>query len=423
MPNLLRDWLERIQENHPDTIELGLDRCTVVWERMGRPRPAPKVITVAGTNGKGSTIAGIEAALIHLGRRVGCYTSPHLLRYQERIRINGSDADERTIVTGFEAVDAARQDTRLTYFEFATLAAFATMEMAQLDVAILEVGLGGRLDAVNVIDADLGVITAIGIDHQEFLGDNRESIGYEKAGIMRPGQIVVCSDREPPESVFEAADKLDVRLICIGSDFEVSRETESGQPRHWRYFYADESMDFPVSIDAAHLADNLAGALTAVLSSEPTAQPRLQELAAVVAGCRVKGRLDQVATAPDVFVDVGHNPLAALAIRDFLEHRACTNCVAVIAMLDDKDAEGVVTTLGDYISRWYCAGIDGPRGQTAESLADRIRRVLPNAGVVDHPNVAMAIDSAMRDSGSRDTLLIFGSFLTAAEAIRHFETI
>lgn len=421
MSRSLRDWLDQIQGNHPDSIELGLDRVTRVWKRMGCPRPAPRVITVAGTNGKGSTVAGIEAGLLHLGRKVGCYTSPHLVHYNERIRINGRNADEATIIDGFEQVSEAQGDTRLTYFEFATLAAFATMANAGLDVAVLEIGLGGRLDAVNVIDAEVGVITTIGIDHQEFLGADRESIGREKAGIMRQDQVVICSDREPPISIFDAAEILNSKLIRIGADYEVSREPADVDPGQWRYFYADESVEFPVRPNLAHLADNLAGALTAIIKAEPDARQQLEKLARAVAATRVTGRLQQILSAPDVFLDVGHNPLAAGAVRDFLRRDDRTGCLAVIAMLDDKDAEGVAAVMGEQVSSWYCAGLDVARGQSGEKLAGRIQAVLPGSMVETHEDVAAAIESAMQNANSDDTVLVFGSFLTIEQAMKYFE--
>ncbi|HKJ16468.1 MAG TPA: bifunctional tetrahydrofolate synthase/dihydrofolate synthase [Xanthomonadales bacterium] len=418
----LSSWLERIQENHPDKIELGLERCADVWNRMGCPRPAPKTFTVAGTNGKGSTIAGIESALLHLGRRVGCYTSPHLLRFEERVRVNGQDSDEKSIIQGFEAVETARENTRLTYFEFVTLAAIWTLYQARLDVAILEVGLGGRLDAVNIIDADVAVITAIGIDHQEFLGNDRESIGYEKSGIMRSGQTVICSDRQPPDSVFTVANDLNARLIRIGADFEVSRDISPG-PDHWNYYFADESVDFPVPARTPHLAENLAGALTAVITSEAGLQDQLQALANVVASSRVRGRLEQVGSKPQIILDVGHNPLAAEAIREFLIPRQKLNCIAVLAMLRDKDAEGVVSILDNVVTRWHCAGLSGSRGQSGPDLEKRVRTVLPDAELESHQDVSAAIRTAMAEAGVDDTILIFGSFLTVEQATRYFQNV
>lgn len=421
MPSRLNDWLDRIQRRHPPVIELGLERCDSVWARMGRPRPASRVVIVAGTNGKGSTVAGIEAGLTALGHRVGCYTSPHILRYNERIRIDGSDADDNAIVEGFERVEAALDnDTHLTYFEFATLGAFATMARSRLDFAVLEVGLGGRLDAVNILDADLAVITPIGIDHQAYLGVDREAIGREKAGVMRRGQTVVCSDRQPPDSVFEAATERGARLIRIGADFDVSRDPGDAE-QSWQYYFGDRTVALRIAMGGAHQADNLAGALTAVLQCDPTAQERLGEIAAAVAQCRVRGRLERVADRPCVIVDVGHNPMAAVVIRDYLDAQGAGRCRAVLATLEDKDVEGLVSILDGHVAKWYCAGLTGPRGQAADAIAGRLGNALPDAQLAVRETVPEALDAALADAQGDGVVLVLGSFLTAGQAIAHIE--
>lgn len=419
-PSRLSDWLDRIQQRHPADIELGLERCAEVWARMGKPVPARRIVTVAGTNGKGSAVAGIEAGLTALGHRVACYTSPHLMHYNERIRIDGVDAEDNDIVGGFECVEAALTDTHLTYFEYATLAAFATMARENPDFAVLEVGLGGRLDAVNMVDADLAVITPIALDHQEHLGQDREAIGREKAGIMRPGRTVVCSDREPPESVFAAAGVNGARLIRIGADFDVSRDREAGE-HTWRYYFGSSSATFQIAMIGDHQADNLAAALTAVLMCDRSALDRLDAIARAVGRCRVRGRLEQVADHPSVVVDVGHNPLAAAVIREFLAARGGLPCRAVLAMLEDKDAEGMAEVLGEYVEQWYCAGLTGPRGQTGRALAERLGTVpgMVRAGVYE--TVPEALDAALADAAGEGLVLVLGSFLTAAQAIAHIE--
>lgn len=421
MNSQLDDWLGRIEQSHPSTIELGLDRCREVWERMDRPRPGNRIITVAGTNGKGSTVAGIESALRFLDRRVGSYTSPHLVRYNERIRVGGREADDQAIIEGLEAVDAAVGETRLTYFEFVTLGAFATLSRHGLDDAVLEIGLGGRLDAVNLVDPDIAVITPIGLDHQDYLGNDRESIAREKAGIMRPGQTVVCGDREPPEAIFSEADRLGVRLIRIGADFDVCRGASDSDPAAWRYYYSDLEAEMPIAMAGNHQGDNLAAALTAALLAEPRARANIDGLAHAVAASRVRGRLERVAEQPEVIVDVGHNPLAAVAIRDYLEGRGVSACRAVLGMLKDKDAESVVKILADRVDEWYCAGLAGARGQSGEQLAGRLRGAIPRARVRSYPAVALALDAAMEDAARQGLIMVFGSFHTAAEAIVHHQ--
>ena len=420
MPNRLDEWLELIQERHPGTIELGLDRCSRVWRNMGQPRPAARVFTVAGTNGKGSTVAGIESGLASLGLRVGSYTSPHLLRYNERIRILGQEASDEAIIAGFEAVEAALGEARLTYFEAATLAAFSTMAEQDLDCAVLEVGLGGRLDAVNLIDADVAIITPIGIDHQEYLGTGRESIGREKAGIMRSGQVVVCGDRDPPESVLAAAETLDARLVRIGVDFDVSRTT-GDETANWRYLFADLQSCLPIAMSGDHQADNLASALTAVILGREDASASIDRVATAVAACRVRGRLERFPGSPEVVVDVGHNPLAAAAVADFLDRLGASQCHLVLGMLSDKDAGEVAAVLGEQVSAWYCAGLSGPRGQTGEELASRVRAALPNATVGSFDAVSLALEAALTDATRECVVVAMGSFLTASEAIMHLE--
>ncbi|MDX1554960.1 MAG: folylpolyglutamate synthase/dihydrofolate synthase family protein [Xanthomonadales bacterium] len=422
MAKSLDDWLDCIQQRHPNTIELGLDRCRAVWTRMGAPRPARRLVTVAGTNGKGSTVAGIEAGLQCLGRRVAAYTSPHISRYNERIRIAGKEAGDEEVIAGFEAVQQALGETRLTYFEFGTLAAFATMAAAQPDVAVLEIGLGGRLDAVNLIDGDLAVITPIGLDHQDYLGADRETIGREKAGIMRARRKVVCSDRDPPLSVIAQAQEIDARLILIGEDFDVSREEQADGPGAWRYFYADSTCSLPVVMSGAHQPDNLAAALTAVLLLEPEFGPSLQELASAVAGCRVRGRLERISESPLVVVDVGHNPLAAVIVRDYLASFQGKPCRLVLGMLKDKDVESVVGILKDQVTHWYCGGLGGARGQSGAALCARVTGVSSDIMAQDHATVSGALNAALGDAGDDGLVLVFGSFQTAAEAFMHFET-
>lgn len=419
-PKRLNDWLERIQARHTAAIDLGLARCAEVWGRMGKPRPAPRVITVAGTNGKGSTVAGIESGLAALGFRVGCYTSPHLLCYNERVRIAGASASDVALIGGFEAVETALGDVALTYFEFGTLAAFATMASEGLDYAILEVGLGGRLDAVNIVDADLAVITPIGLDHQDYLGENLEQIGREKAGIMRPAQTVVLSDRKPPESILEQAEALDVRLISIGDDFDVARSPAAPEGA-WDFFYADWTTPFQIQMQGRHQADNLAAAMTAVLLVQPTAAERPELVAKAIGDTRVRGRMERVSDQPSVIVDVGHNPMAAAVIDDFLARQEHAACIAVLGMLADKDAEGVASVLHGRVSRWYCGGLEGDRGQTGAQLAGRVASRVGEAAVQSCETVTQALEQALGDVGEEGLVLVFGSFHTAAEAISHLQ--
>lgn len=418
MPRRLNDWLTLIQNRHPVRIELGLDRCRAVWQRMGRPRPGRRIFTVAGTNGKGTTVAGIEALLRSLGRRTGSYTSPHLFRYNERVRLCGAPAADVQLIDGFEAVEGALGGTSLTYFEFGTLAAFHTLSRHAPDDAVLEVGLGGRLDAVNLLDADCGVLTAIDLDHQDYLGDDRESIGREKAGIMRSGQTVICSDREPPASVLACAEALDATFLRIGEHFDI-RPDGAG----WRYAFGDAHCRLTSAMPGMHQGDNLAAALTAVLATEPAAASRLDELAGVLAAVRLRGRLERLPGRPELIVDVGHNPLAAQTVRNYLDRLGGEDCRVVLGMLRDKDAEAAARRLDGRVTAWYCAGLGGDRGQSGADLAQRIRSALPAARVQAFGTVAEALSAATHDAGPDGLVIAFGSFLTAAAALSQAESV
>ena len=417
----LNDWLSLLESRHPRTIDLGLERCREVWERMSVPRPARRIFLVAGTNGKGSTVAYLDGMLRSLDYSCGSYTSPHLLRYNERVRINGADVSDRQLVEAFERVEASRRDISLTYFEFGTLAAFSILQNANLDFAVLEVGLGGRLDTVNILDADCAVITNVGLDHQEYLGDNRESIGREKAGIIRRNTPLVCGEADPPESVMSTASHLQAPVTRLSHEFEIGL---SGKEIHFTKGAADFLLPGP-RMTGQHQLSNLATAVAALLELVPDASRHIRRLSAGITAVSLPGRLQRISDQPRVYVDVGHNPLAARAVLDVLGNSPGRSpdaqCHCVIGMLADKDAAGVAKILDSLVSVWYCAGLDGERGQSGEELARRIRAGVANAAVISCADVGMALDAALEAVGkgcpSSDCVLVFGSFLTAAQAI------
>ncbi|MEJ2576999.1 MAG: bifunctional folylpolyglutamate synthase/dihydrofolate synthase [Gammaproteobacteria bacterium] len=383
-PRSLADWLALLEKRHPRTIDLGLERCGEVWHQLGKPQPAPRTIVVAGTNGKGSVVATICALLDSLGYRHGSYTSPHLLEFNERISLGGQPVSDRTLLRAFERVEAARGDVSLTFFEFTTLAAFCVLEQGALDFAVLEVGLGGRLDAVNLLDADCAVITPVGLDHQEYLGPDRESIGREKAGIMRPGQPVVCGDREPPQTVLAAAREGDASLRRLGVDF-----THEASASGVRFRYGDIDLDLPPPVlDGPHQLDNQAAALAAVLTLLPDAAQQPGVLANGLRSVRVRGRMERLAERPALWVDVGHNPMAARTVaatlRDSLARESIPRCLAVLAMLADKDAE-----LNGHVPHVF-------------------------------ERVPEALAAALAAAGKDGAVLVFGSFQTAADAVRYW---
>lgn len=411
-PASVSGWLQLLEHRHPVAIDLGLDRIAEVWDRLGRPRPARHVITVAGTNGKGSTVAYAAAMLRALGNRVGTYTSPHLVRYNERIRIEDRDVTDAQLLDSFGQVESARGDTGLTYFEFGTLSAVVLLARAGLEYAVLEVGLGGRLDAVNIIDADCAVITPVGIDHQEYLGPDRESIGREKAGIIRAGRPVVCGEPEPPRSVLDTAKRLGAPVRRFGHEFDIG---ERGDALRW--VGPEGALDLPrPPMPGAHQRANLAAAVAAVAALVPGAIDQPDALGPAIAGTWVPGRLQVVQDEPRVLVDVGHNPMAAEAIASALRDSGTRPVVCVLGMLRDKDASGVAAALDSVVDAWHCCGLGGDRGRSGEDLAGDVLAVVGAGRVRRFDDVAAGLDAALATAEPGDTVLVFGSFHTAAEA-------
>jgi dihydrofolate synthase/folylpolyglutamate synthase len=422
MTRTLEQWLAYQETTNVHEIELGLDRVRSVWQAMGAPRPAPIVITVGGTNGKGSTVALLEGMLRAAGYRTGCYTSPHLVRYNERVRIDGADASDAALVAAFERIEAARGDIAQTYFEFGTLAAIDVMARAGMDVAILEVGLGGRLDAVNIIDADLVVITTIDLDHQAWLGNDRDSIGREKAGIARAGRPAVVGELDPPEGLLDALRGAGALIERAGSSFWWETPAAGTGDSRWRWFHTDgTTLELPLPALAAPVQFANASAAIASLHAlrGPLAVPAVA-VASALTGVRVEGRLQQIAEHPRTLVDVGHNPQAARALAAWLDAQPATGRVyAVYGALADKDVAGVITALGDRIDHWFLAGLDAdtPRGLAAAALEGVFAETLPDAVRGAFPNVGTAWQAARTAARDSDTVLLFGSFFVASAAL------
>ena len=416
MPDTLKEWLACIERQHPQAIEMGLDRVRDVAVRMGLGRPGRRVITVAGTNGKGSTVAFVEAIARAAGLRTGAYTSPHLLDYRERVRIDGADADDGALVQAFAAVEAARGDTPLTYFEFGTLAALWLFERAELDLAILEVGLGGRLDATNLVDADVAVITTVDLDHQDWLGPDRESIGVEKAGIARAWKPLVLGEDDPPASVLRHAYALGASAIRAGSDFFF----EPLDAARWRWRELQYSLELPRPVLAAPVQLRNAAAAIAALRALDLEVPDAA-IASGVAAARLPGRLqhfDQCGV--DVRVDVGHNPQAARELAAWLAANPVTGRIrALYAPLADKDPPGVVAALAPQVDEWWLAGTPGagPRGIALVDLVERLRGTAA-AGARGGDEPAAALAAVLDASGRGDRVLVFGSFHAAEVALR-----
>ena len=409
-------WLSLLEQRHPQTIDLGLGRCGSVYERMGSPRPAKRVYTVAGTNGKGSTVAYLAAMSGGLGQAYGTFTSPHIFRFNERISVMGEPVSDERLIQAFEHVEAVREGVSLTYFEFTTLAGMLILNQAELDCAVLEVGLGGRLDTVNLVDADCAVITPIGLDHQEYLGTDLNSIAAEKAGIIRPGAPVVCTEQSPPAPITQTADKLRAPLVQRGKDFDLLPLADP-ENELLQFSIGEQSMLVsPPSMGGKHQLDNLAAALAALLMLNPGCLAKADEISATIRACKVPGRLQKVCDSPEIILDVGHNGLAAKALTTFLEEKHGSSTICVLAMLADKPAEVVATTMGHVCKRWLCADLRGPRGQTGERLAERLKTALPNAQISAFGPLDDAIQAALSMVEEHETILVFGSFLTVSAA-------
>ncbi|MCW0380227.1 Dihydrofolate synthase/folylpolyglutamate synthase [Xanthomonas sacchari] len=411
--NTLPEWLAYIERQHPQDIAMGLERVRAVAARMRLTKPAKHVITVGGTNGKGSTVAFVEAIARAAGWRVGSYTSPHLLRYNERVRIDGDEASDAELVTAFAAVEAARGDTALTYFEYGTLAALWLFQQAKLDLAVLEVGLGGRLDAVNLVDADVAVITTVDIDHTDWLGTDREAIGAEKAGIARPWKPLVLGEIDPPSSVLRRAYAIGANALRAGSDFF----HEPIDADRWRWRDVGTELQLPLPQLRAPVQRANAATAIAALRALRRSLPR-NAYAEGIAAARLRGRLQScVRDGVEVLVDVGHNPQAARELATALQAQpvAGRTC-AVFAALADKDAAGVVDALAAQVDAWHLAGLAGNRGQSAAQLRARLAgTAAAEAGGAE--SVAQALQSALAQARPGDRVLVFGSFHTAAEAL------
>jgi len=411
----LNEWLRWQETLHPQAIELGLGRVSAVAKRLGLSAAGHAIVTVAGTNGKGSSVAMIEAMLRSAGYRVGAYTSPHLSRYNERVRVDGAEASDQAFCEAFAAVEAVRGDTTLSYFEFGTLAAMDIFRRAQVEIAVLEVGLGGRLDAVNLWDADVVLVTGVDIDHVEWLGSDREAIGREKAGVFRPGHPAICAERDPPASLRAYAERIAARWLGVGEHFDF----RVGQ-QNWTWWDGDtrwEQLPLP-ALEGDYQLANAAGAVavTRALGSRWTV-PR----AAVETGLRtaaLPARLQVVPGEVERVLDVGHNPQAARALAGVLAQRACRGrTLAVLGMLADKDVEGVVDAMSGVVDCWYLGGLEGPRGLDVRTLRDRTVALLNDAPCHGDGSVADAYRRACADAESGDRIVVFGSFHTVADVL------
>ncbi len=411
----LEDWLDRIERLHHRPIDLTLERVRAVFDRLGLGFSCP-VFIVGGTNGKGSTCAMLEAILRAAGFRVGLYTSPHLLRFNERAVIAGVAADDAELMAQFEAVERARGGTSLTYFEFTTLAILRLFMQAGLDAVVLEVGLGGRLDAVNLVDADCAVVTSIDLDHMDYLGPTREHIGFEKAHIYRRDRPAICADPQPPQSLRDVARQLGADLWQFGRDFNYQ-----GDRQQWSYGGRNlrrASLPYPALRGANQLL-NAAGALAALEAIGPRLPISQQAVRQGLLKVEIAARFQVLPGQPTVILDVAHNPHAAAVLAQNLDSMGFfPQTHAVFGMLRDKDVAGVIARLQGRIDAWYLAPTPGPRGLAAPELQTILRSVLPDAQSSTFVDIASAFAAAQRSAARDDRIAVFGSFLTVAEVMQ-----
>jgi dihydrofolate synthase / folylpolyglutamate synthase len=419
MRDSLNQWLEYLESMHPVAIDMGLDRVATVGARLDLRFDCP-VITVGGTNGKGSTCAMLESMLMQGSYRVGLYTSPHILDFNERARIDGHSVSDTVFCDAFAAVEAVRGDVSLTYFEFTTLAILKLFTDAKLDAVILEVGLGGRLDAVNIIDPDVAIVTSVDLDHQQYLGDTREKIGFEKAGIFRPKHAAICGDPSPPQSLVEHANAIGADLWLFGRDFNYS-----GDRQQWSYggrAVRRHALAYP-SLRGANQLLNASAALAALEVLRDRLPLGAQEIRAGLVLVELPGRFQVLPGRPAVILDVAHNPHAAATLAQNLDQMGFfPYTYAVFGAMSDKDVSGILSHLKDKIDHWYFCDLPLPRAASAESLAS----ALSDAGFVAGKDAggersvqcfgtpAEAYAAARDRVGENDRIIVFGSFLTVA---------
>ncbi|MCP4700182.1 MAG: bifunctional tetrahydrofolate synthase/dihydrofolate synthase [Gammaproteobacteria bacterium] len=415
--NSLQEWLTWQKTLHPVEIELGLTRCRAVAQRVGLLDPSFTIISIAGTNGKGSSAALLDAIYSAAGYRTGRYTSPELLRYNERICIGGQEIGDAELCDAFARIDDARGDISLTYFEFGTLAAMCLFEKAAPDIVILETGLGGRLDAVNLLDADVALITALGIDHTEWLGEDRDSISLEKAGIFRANHAAVCADPDPPKVFIARAKALQTHLYQRGKDFDYEQGSNT-----WSWHFRTRTLynlALP-ALNGAHQLDNAAGVLMAAehLSARfPVPDAALNRGLAAV---RLPGRMQRLPERISCIADVAHNPLGARALKQALLQDPCEGrSHALIGILQDKNIPGIIEEIREVIDIWHVAGMNTPRGASAEILSAILMR-MDIRTVHTYSSIRIAYKHLLAMLPPGDRLIVFGSFYAVAEVLALF---
>jgi dihydrofolate synthase/folylpolyglutamate synthase len=411
----LAEWLEQQQRSHPNAIDLGLARVSEVARRLDLLERDYRVITVGGTNGKGSTVAVADAVLRASGRRCGRFTSPHLARYNERICIDGAEASDASLIEAFERIDAARADITLTFFEYNALAALDHFRRARVDVAVLEVGLGGRLDATNIVDADVAVVCSIGIDHVDWLGNTLDAIGREKAGIFRRGRPAVLGSADLPSSLWASIEEIGARAVVPDRDFHLRAGSSDREPS-WDFEYGAVSLRALPSpaLAGIHQMANAATALAAIVALGGTELTHAN-VSRALRSVRLPGRFQRVPGEIEWILDVAHNVPAALGLVANLRTLPRARTIAVCGILGDKDVQGIVAAVGAGVDAWVLVTLEGPRAVPTRDLAEHLPR---DARILAHaPDVASGCRSARDAARPGDRILVFGSFLTVGPAL------
>ncbi len=430
--NDISAWLIYIEALHPKSIEMGLARVIAVYKSLNITLSCP-VITVGGTNGKGSTCAMLEHIYKQAGYRVACYSSPHFIQFNERIRIDLHNADDTIIVNAFKAIESARQDTQLTYFEFSTLAAFWIFAQEKIDVVILEIGLGGRLDAVNIIEPDCAIVTSIDLDHMDYLGDTREKIGFEKAGIYRKNIPAICGDAHPPSTLSEYALSIGAEYLAINQAFKFVVHSKT-----WDYSFKQityKSLPKP-ALKGVFQIENAACVLTSITQMQTLLPVTELAIRSGLLSVQLQGRYQQIKQRPVVIVDVAHNPHAAISLAHNLAADDFSGkTIAVFAMLADKDIAGVIQAVGQQIDVWHIASIDSSRGAKAQTLYNAILLAFPQATIFSHASITQAYaaaslqllanfdeyaseNAACEHVSENVRIIVFGSFYTVAAVMQ-----
>lgn len=412
----LQDWLAWQQTLHSQKIELGLDRIAEVANALGILQPNYQVITVAGTNGKGSIVAILESIYHQAGYRIASYTSPHLLHYNERIRVEQKNIDDETLCKAFDLVDQARGETSLSYFEFGTLAAMQIFNDIELDVAIYEVGLGGRLDAVNILDTNLAIVSNIGIDHVQWLGSTRESIGFEKACIFRSHRPAICGDEEPPESLVKYAQEVDSKLFLINKDYTYQRIDE----QTWSFHSSKvnwENLPLPNLFGDAQVG-NAATALMGLVAIDDSMPVTRQSVDSGLSNINLLGRFQRITGSCEIILDVAHNlDSAKVLVKNLQDLGPVDKTYAVFAVLADKDVDGIIESVKGLIDKWYISQLNTERTLNCKKLQKMLKQNCPDCDVQHYPSISEAYLAAKQDADNSSRILVFGSFLTVAEVL------